>query len=117
MKNKLILLGLIAVIIGLILTQVLKSGTEHVEVVDTAIELKVSNDKLVEENNELESDVKSLEKEITTTELALEATPTVQEVEVIKRIKVYIHDTVVVHDTVYIKEQKNFWGKTKSDTL
>jgi len=117
MKNKLILLSLIAVIIGLILTQVLKNGTDHADVVDTAIELKVSNDKLVEKNTELESDVKSLEKEIITTELALEATPTVQEVEVIKKVRVFIHDTIVIHDTVYIKQQKNFWGKTKSDTL
>jgi len=25
-------------------------------------------------------------------------------------------DTVYIHDTIQIKEKKNFWGKTKSDT-
>ena len=25
-------------------------------------------------------------------------------------------DTIIIHDTVLIKEKKNFWGKTKSDT-
>ena len=25
-------------------------------------------------------------------------------------------DTIFIHDTVLIKEKKNFWGKTKTDT-
>ena len=99
------------------LTQILKSGTEHVDVVDTAQTLQADNEKLVEENGILESDVKQLEKTVSTAEEQLAQTPVVETVEVIKKVKIYIHDTIVIHDTVVIKEQKNFWGKTKSDTL
>jgi hypothetical protein len=31
------------------------------------------------------------------------------------KIKIII-DTVYIHDTIQIKEKKNFWGKTKTDT-
>jgi predicted PurR-regulated permease PerM len=117
MRNKLILLGLMAVITALILTQILKSGTEHVDVVDTAQTLQADNEKLVEENGILESDVKQLEQTVSTAEEQLAQTPVAETVEVIKKVRVYIHDTIVIHDTVVIKEQKNFWGKTKSDTL
>jgi len=117
MKNKLILLGLIAIIMSLIITQILKSGTEHVDVVDKAITLEVSNKKLTKENGILESDVKQLEQTVSKTEEQLAQTPVAETIEVIKKVKVYIHDTIIVHDTILIKEQKNFWGKTKSDTL
>jgi len=33
----------------------------------------------------------------------------------ISEIKVRI-DTIYIRDTVYVKETKNFWGKTKTDT-
>jgi predicted PurR-regulated permease PerM len=117
MRNKLILLGLMVVITALILTQILKSGTEHVDIVDTAQTLQADNEKLVEENGILESDVKQLEQTVSTAEEQLAQTPVAETVEVIKKVRVYIHDTIVIHDTVVIKEQKNFWGKTKSDTL
>jgi predicted PurR-regulated permease PerM len=117
MRNKLILLGLMVVITALILTQILKSGTEHVDVVDTAKTLQADNEKLVEENGILESDVKQLEQTVSTAEEQLAQTPVAETVEVIKKVRIYIHDTIVIHDTVVIKEQKNFWGKTKSDTL
>jgi len=117
MKNKLILLGLIAIIMSLIITQIFKSGTEHVDVVDKAITLEVSNKKLTKENGILESDVKQLEQTVSKTEEQLAQTPVAETIEVIKKVKVYIHDTIIVHDTILIKEQKNFWGKTKSDTL
>jgi hypothetical protein len=117
MRNKLILLGLIAIIFALILTQILKSGTEHIDVVDTAQTLQADNKKLTVENGILESDVKQLEKTVSTAEEQLAQTPVAETVEVIKKVKVYIHDTIVIHDTIIIKEQKNFWGKTKSDTL
>ena len=99
------------------LTQILKSGTEHVDVVDTAQTLQSDNEKLVEENGLLESDVKQLEKTVSTAEEQLAQTPVAETVEIIKKVRVYIYDTIVIHDTVVIKEQKNFWGKTKSDTL
>ena len=117
MRNKLILLGLMVVITALILTQIFKSGTEHVDVVDTAQTLQADNEKLVEENGILESDVKQLEQTVSTAEEQLAQTPVAETVEVIKKVRIYIHDTIVIHDTVVIKEQKNFWGKTKSDTL
>jgi hypothetical protein len=117
MKNKLILLGLIAIIIALILTQILESGAEHVDVVDTAQTLQADNEKLTVENGILESDVKQLEQTVSTAEEQLAQTPVAETIEVIKKVRIYIHDTIVIHDTVLIKEQKNFWGKTKSDTL
>jgi hypothetical protein len=117
MKNKLVILGLIAIIIALMLTQILKSGTEHVDVVDTAQTLQADNEKLTVENGLLESDVKQLEQTVSTAEEQLAQTPVAETIEVIKKVKIYIHDTIVIHDTVVIKEQKNFWGKTKSDTL
>jgi cell division protein FtsB len=117
MKNKLVILGLIAIIIALMLTQILKSGTEHVDVVDTAQTLQADNEKLTEENGILESDVKQLKQTVSTAEEQLAQTPVAETIEVIKKVRIYIHDTIVIHDTVVIKEQKNFWGKTKSDTL
>ena len=99
------------------ITQIFKSGTEHVDVVDKAITLEVSNKKLTKENVILESDVKQLEKTVLTAEGELAQTPVAETIEVIKKVRIYIHDTIVIHDTVVIKEQKNFWGKTKSDTL
>ena len=117
MKNKFILLGLIAVIIGLILTQIFKNGSDHATVSDTAQTLLADNEKLVEENVILESDVKQLEQTVSSAEEQLAQTPIAETVEVIKKVRIYIHDTIVIHDTVVIKEQKNFWGKTKSDTL
>jgi hypothetical protein len=117
MKNKLILLGLIAIIISLILTQILKSGTDHIDVVDKAKILQVDNEKLTEKNGILELDVKQLEQTVSTAEDQLAQAPIAETIEVIKKVKIYIHDTIVIHDTIIIKEQKNFWGKTKSDTL
>jgi hypothetical protein len=117
MKSKLVILGLIAIIIALMLTQILKSGTEHIDVVDTAKTLQFDNEKLVEENGILESDVKQLEKNVAAVEGELAQIPVAETVEVIKKVKIYIYDTIVIHDTIVIKEQKNFWGKTKSDTL
>jgi uncharacterized membrane protein YraQ (UPF0718 family) len=117
MKNKLILLGLIIIIMGLMITQIFKSGTEHVHVVDKAKTLEVNNEKLTKENGVLELDVKQLEQTVSKTEEQLAQTLVAETIEVIKKVKVYIHDTIIVHDTIIIKEQKNFWGKTKSDTL
>ena len=114
MKNKLILLGIIITITVLIITQLFSNGAEHIEAVDTAVSLEKVNTKLVKEKEVLESTAYSLEQKITT-ETASSVNTIIE--EKIKRIKVLVHDTVVIHDTVFIKEQKNFWGKTKRDTL
>lgn len=117
MKAKLTLLGLVLGIVGLVLTQILNSGAEHIKVVDAAVSLEEDNKKLVKENKKLESSVSELEKAVTATEESDNNTPVLVPVEIIKNVKVIVHDTIVIHDTVYIKEQKNFWGKTKTDTL
>ncbi len=114
MKNKLILLGIVVSIIVLVLTQIYNNGAEHIEVVDTAVSLEEVNTKLVKEKEILKTNVSLLKQDIITEAAA--SPPAIIE-EKIKRIKVLVHDTVVIHDTVFIKEQKNFWGKTKRDTL
>lgn len=119
MKTKLIIPGSLLAITGLVLTQIYKSGADHADVVEKAITLDSANKKLIHEKEVLENDVNNLEKDLDSAEDIAIVTDPVETIEVIKKIKEYItvHDTLVVHDTVYIKEQKNFWGKTKSDTL
>jgi len=112
MRNKLILLGIVLSIIVLVLTQLYNNGAEHVDVVDAAITLEKVNTKLVKEKEVLEYSVNILQ---TKTETSV--SPNIIIEEKIKKVKVLIHDTVVIYDTVFIKEQKNFWGKTKRDTL
>lgn len=114
MKNKLILLGLVLAIVGLVITQIYNNGAEHIDVVDTAVTLEKENDKLIEEKEVLESNVSALQQDM----MKPEATaPSIIIEEKIVKMKVLVHDTIIVHDTIFIKEQKNFWGRTKSDTL
>lgn len=96
------------------IAQIFKSGNHHINIVDKAQTLQVNNKKLTKENILLESDVTKLAKIVSSTK---EKIVEIQTIEVIKKEKVFIHDTIIIHDTITIKEIKNFWGKTKSDTL
>jgi uncharacterized protein YlxW (UPF0749 family) len=119
MKTKLIILGTVLLIIALVLTQIYKSGSEHIDVIEEDVILKADNKKLVQEKEVLQTSIKQLEKNLDSTGGEIIIANPIETLEVIKRVKEYItlYDTIIVHDTVFIKEQKNFWGKTKSDTL
>lgn len=64
MKAKLTLLGLVLSIIGTVILQILNSGAEHIEVVDTAQHLEADNTMLEEKNEQLEKHNKSLKKKV-----------------------------------------------------
>ena len=69
---------------------------EEVKVLDSINTRQVEQiDILKDENKDFRKELKSLQFEISK-----------------KKV-----DTVVVHDTVVIKEKRNFWGRTKTDTL
>lgn len=69
---------------------------EEVKVLDSINTRQVEQiDMLKDENKDFRKELKSLQSEISK-----------------KKV-----DTVVVHDTVVIKEKRNFWGRTKTDTL
>jgi peptidoglycan hydrolase CwlO-like protein len=64
MKAKLTLLGLVLSIIGTVILQILNSGAEHIEVVDTAQHLEADNTMLEEKNEQLEKHNTSLKKKV-----------------------------------------------------
>ena len=64
MKAKLTLLGLVLAIVGTVILQILNSGAEHIEVVDTAHHLEADNTMLEEKNEQLEKHNKSLKKKV-----------------------------------------------------
>lgn len=95
-----------------------KSETEHkkeadfIKLIDNAnknqTNFKNAHDKAVKKENKLVS--QAINKIITLKE----------EVKDLKTEMVRIKtktDTVYIHDTIRVSEKKNFWGKTKVDTL